>query len=48
MTEAVENVRQFLRIPRAVTMLEWATKKEREALEIARAMTQWPNRRIAD
>jgi hypothetical protein len=48
MTEAIENARQIMRVPRVVTMLEEATEKERGALEIAQTMMRWDNRKLAD
>lgn len=46
--EAVQRVRVYLNIPRVETLMEDANEKERGALEIARQMGAWPNRKIAD
>lgn len=46
--EAVQRVRVYLNIPRVETLMEDANEKERGALEIAKQMEQWPNRKIAD
>lgn len=48
MVEAVENARFLHRIPRMIYQDPNLTEKERGALEIAREMMRWNNRKLAD
>jgi hypothetical protein len=48
LTEAVENARYAHRIPRMIFQPEGLSAKLRGALEIAKAMMGWPNRKLAD
>ena len=50
LTQAVANARVYLWIPQTDTLREAGevTEKELGALEIAKQMGQWPNRKLAD
>lgn len=48
MTEAVESVREYHKVPRLTMVGESLTEKDRGALDIARAMMGFNNRKLAD